>query len=116
MTKKQPNPNNQPKPDAPFDASMFDVSGIPVPPKFSELVQAVPVDPDEAALLANPPVSDKAESLAAWSERTRNAITQPLKTEWPAAYEHYRKLEQRKLAYEFAFRAFLALSYKKSNA
>lgn len=124
----------------PFDPSQFgDLSDIKVPePK----AQAKPIKPcpkhqesanvepqDEATLLANvPKVEGKKEvGFAIGSERIRNAITKCLEIEWPAAYAHYRALKyptpgteptlaQRKTAYEFAFRAFLALTYQKSLA
>lgn len=123
----------------PFDPSLFgDVSDIKIPEAKQPAPEAkakaskkdAPVEPqDEATLFANVPKVEgkKALMFAAGSEQIRNAITKALQAEWPAAYEHYRALKyavpgteptlaQRKVAYEFAFRAFLALTYHKSFA
>lgn len=128
----------------PFDLSQFggieDLAKMKLEPKAKPAPEepkkakgkkeSAPVEPqDEATLLANPPKVEgqKSALFAAGSEQIRNAITKLLEKEWPEAYAHYRaikyqtpgvepSLAQRKLAYEFAFRAFLTLTYRKSFA
>jgi hypothetical protein len=136
---KNENPNLDPthKLNQPveFDPSVFgDLSDVSVPKSFTEAVtkptpkKDEPMDsPEIEALLAKPPALPVGgeKTIAQRSEALRNMVTQTLKGGWPEAYAQYRaikypvpgvepSLEQRKRAYTFAFRAFLALTYRQS--
>lgn len=85
---------------------------------------------DEAVLAAVPKVpseNDMEKRLAVHSEGVRQAMVSVLKSQWPAAYERYRAIKyqvpgveptlaQRRLAYDFVWRAYMAFSYRKSYA
>lgn len=122
----------------PFDPALFgDVSDIKIPEPIVTIVSpkapapAVAKAPagDNATMLANPPKLEgcKAKSALHASQHLRNVVTQLLQADWPEAYARYREikypvagveptLEQRHAAYEFAWAAFLKLTYTKTLA
>lgn len=115
-------------------------AATPAPGSDEALLAAPPVSPEvlgalqalsQETLQALPKETQvkvaQAIYFAKLSEQVRQTVVKVLEKQWPAAFARYREikyptpgtepsLEQRRAAYEFAFRAFLRLTYLTSFA